>query len=77
MTADETAQVAAEQLLRRILAQLGDLQVAHAQLEHDLVWFINALGMSFDRIGEAHDPPISRQAVRKRYSHPKRRRRKG
>lgn len=74
MTADERAAHAAEERLRWILIQLAELQIAHDHLEHEIVWLVNELGMSLDAVGEAHDPPISRQAVRKRYSHPKRRR---
>jgi len=74
---DETALVAAEERLRRILRDLAVVQDAVEQLEYEIIMIVNELGMSLDSIGEAHDPPISRQAVRKRYSHPKPRRRRG
>lgn len=67
---------AVEQRLRRVLAQLVEVREAHERLEHEIVNLVNELGVSWDMIGEAHDPPISRQAASKRYSHPKPRRRR-
>lgn len=65
---------AGEERLRRVLRQLESLRQAHRALEHEVITLVNELGISWDRIGEAHDPPISRQAAKKRYSHPKPRR---
>lgn len=66
----------AEQRLRAVLSRLAELADLRERLEYELVTLVNQLGVSWDRIGEAHEPPISRQAARKRYSHPKRRRRR-
>lgn len=60
--------------LQRVIATLAAMRNAQERLEHEVIALINRLDVSWDRIGEAHDPPISRQAARKRYSHPKPRR---
>lgn len=67
-------QPAPEERLAAVLGHIQTLELALRNLQHDLVQLVNGLGMSWDKIGEAHDPPISRQAARKRYSHPKQRR---
>lgn len=72
--ADETAMDAAEERLRAVLQELGKLKEAHELLEYATVQLARQLGMSWARIGEAHDPPISRERATKRYSHPKPRR---
>lgn len=63
-----------EQRLAAVLAELADLSAIIQRLEHDVTHLINELGVTWDAIGEAHDPPISRQAARKRYARPKPRR---
>ena len=63
-----------DERLAAVLGHIQVLQVTLRDLQYDLVHLVNSLGVSWDRIGEAHDPPISRQAARKRYSHPKPRR---
>jgi hypothetical protein len=63
-----------EERLVAVLSHIQAMEVALRYLQHDLVQLVNSLGVTWDTIGEAHDPPISRQAARKRYSHPKPRR---
>lgn len=65
---------AAEERLRAVLKELANLKEAHERLEYETVQLARHLGMSWARIGEAHDPPISRERATKRYSHPKPRR---
>lgn len=60
--------------LAAVLRHIHTIESALRDLQYDLVKLVNDTGVSWDRIGEAHDPPISRQAARKRYSHPKPRR---
>lgn len=60
--------------LAELLAELGQARAAYQRLEHLIIHFARDFGMSWDRIGEAHDPPISNQRAGKRYSHPKPRR---
>lgn len=73
---DESLMDAAEERLRTVLRELATLKEAHEQLEFETVQLARHLGMSWTRIGEAHDPPISREAATKRYSHAKPRRRR-
>lgn len=71
---EEPRNQAAEERLRRLLGLLQQARDLHQRIEHEIVWLANDLGMSLDQIGEAHDPPISRQRVAKRYDKPKPRR---
>lgn len=65
---------ATDEQITRVLRQLGSLRQHQQELEYEIIRLINQLGVSLDRIGEAHEPPISRQRVRKRYDKPKPRR---
>lgn len=66
--------VSPEDRLAAVLASIRTIEESLQALRYDVVHLINDQGVSWDQIGEAHDPPISRQAARKRYSHPKPRR---
>lgn len=63
-----------EQRLAAVLAEMATISDALQRLEHDVAHLVNELGVTWDVIGDAHDPPISRQAARKRYDRPKPRR---
>jgi hypothetical protein len=60
--------------LRELLADLAEAHRLLQKFEHDLTHFAHETGMSWERIGECHDPPISRQRARQRYDKPKPRR---
>jgi hypothetical protein len=71
---DDSVINAAEERLRVVLGEVAMIYDACQQLEHHVVHLAHELGMTWARIGEAHDPPISRERATKRYSHPKPRR---
>lgn len=66
-----------DERLARLLADITALRDALQHTEYNAVHLAHDLGMSWDRIGEAHDPPISGVRAAKRYSHPKPRRSRG
>jgi len=63
-----------DERLARVLSEIAALRTALQALEFHAMHLANELKMSWDRIGEAHDPPISGVRASKRYSHPKPRR---
>ena len=63
-----------DERLAFILTEIANLREALQTLEFHAVQLCRDFGMTWDRIGEAHDPPISRVRAMKRYSHPKARR---
>lgn len=63
-----------DERLAHLLADIAALREAFQQMEYNAVHLAHDLGLSWDRIGEAHDPPISGVRASKRYSHPKPRR---
>lgn len=68
---------ASETRLRAVLKEISRLRDALQQLEHEVVHLTISLGVTWEEVGEAHDPPIARQNAQKRYSHPKPRRARG
>lgn len=64
-----------EARLRAVLAEIKALRDSLQHLEHDVAHLVVSLGVTWEELGEAHDPPMARQNAQKRYSHPKPRRR--
>ena len=57
--------------LAAVLEEVANLREALQELEFQVVHLCRELGMTWERIGEAHPEPISRVRAAKRYSHPK------
>lgn len=63
-----------ETRLRRVLTELAALRDHLRRLEYEAVQVARAAGLTWEQIGEAHEPPISRQRAQQRYNQPKQRR---
>ena len=66
---------ASEARLRAVLSEIKALHETLQRLEHEVAHLAVSLGVTWEELGEAHDPPVARQNAQKRYSHPKPRRR--
>lgn len=60
--------------LSDLFSEIAEMHQVLERLEHNVVQFARDMGITWEAIGEAHDPPIARQTAQKRYSHPKPRR---
>lgn len=60
--------------LRIVVEELRALGSHLQQLEYSVIRLMRAQGVTWEAIGEAHEPPLSRQRAAERYSHPKPRR---